>query len=65
MTVIEKLEATDSLLTVEALSKLIATSPKTLYKAVASGHLPCYRIGGAIRLEPSEVVEWLRQRHTK
>ena len=55
----------DTLLTVEALSTLASLSPKTLYKAVKRGSLPAYRIGGSIRLEPSEIVAWLRSRHTE
>jgi len=65
MTIIETLENTATLLTVEELSKLLALSPKTLYKAISAGRLPAYHIGGAKRLEPSEVAEWLHNRHSK
>jgi excisionase family DNA binding protein len=65
MTILETLKNTDTLLTVEELSRLLTLSPKTLYKAIASGKLPAYHIGGAKRLEPSEVAEWLHNRHSK
>lgn len=38
-------------------------SPKTIYKAIKTGRLPAYRLGG-IRLDPTEVATWLRSRHT-
>lgn len=64
MSLIETIESMDTLLTVESLGILLSTSPKTLYKAVKAGRLPAYRIGGSIRLDPSEVAAWLRARHT-
>jgi len=65
MTIVETIEKMDSLLTVEMLGKLLSMSEKTLYKAIRSGKLPAYRLGGSIRLEPTEVAKWLRQRSTK
>ena len=64
MNIIETIETRDTLLTVEELSRLLAMSPKTLYKAIKAGGLGAYRIGG-IRLDPHDVVDWLRKRHTK
>jgi excisionase family DNA binding protein len=58
MTIIETIENMDTLLTVEALGKLLAISPKTLYKVIKAGRLPAYRLGDSIRLEPSDVVKW-------
>lgn len=64
MSLIETIESMDTLLNIESLGILLSTSPKTLYKAVKAGRLPAFRIGGSIRLDPSEVVQWLRERHT-
>ncbi len=64
MTIIETIEKMKTLMTVETLGNLTSTSQKTLYKAVKSGRLPAYRVGGSIRLEPAEVAEWLRDRRT-
>lgn len=65
MNLLETLETRETALTVDELGRLLNTSPKTLYKAVKSGRLPAYRVGGSIRLDPTEVAEWLRSRHTK
>ena len=42
--------------TMEELSELISTSPKTLYKTIKTGKLSAYRLGG-IRLEPMEIAD--------
>ena len=63
MGILETIENMDTLMTVESLGKLLAMSPKTIYKAIKAGRLPAYRLGG-IRLDPAEVANWLRNRHT-
>lgn len=65
MSIIEKIETKENALTVEELATIVSQSPKTLYKAVKTGRLPAYRIGGSIRLDPHDVAEWLRDRRTR
>ena len=65
MNILETIENRETALTVDELGTLLNSSPKTLYKAISAGHLPAYRIGGSIRLDPHDVAEWLRDRHTK
>jgi len=65
MTLIELIESKPNALTVEELATMMSQSPKTLYKAVKTGRLPAYRLGGSIRLDPHDVAEWLRKRRTK
>ena len=65
MNIIETIENRETALTVDELGTLLNSSPKTLYKAISAGRLPAYRIGGSIRLDPHDVAEWLRDRHTK
>ncbi|HUO14342.1 MAG TPA: helix-turn-helix domain-containing protein [Verrucomicrobiae bacterium] len=65
MSIIEMIETKESALTVEELATTVSVSPKTLYKAIKSGRLPAYRLGGSIRLDPHDVAEWLRCRRTK
>ena len=65
MTVVEKIEKMDSLLTVDVLSSMLTMSEKTIYKAIKSGRLPAYHLGGSIRLEPVEVAKFLRLRSTR
>jgi excisionase family DNA binding protein len=63
MRILETLETTATLLSVEELSTLLGISVKTLYKTIKAGRLPAYRIGG-IRIDPQDVVKWMRDRHT-
>jgi len=65
MTLIEIIESKTNALTIGDLANLLNQSPKTLYKAVKSGRLPAYRVGGSIRLDPHDIAEWLRKRRTK
>jgi len=43
---------------------IVSASPKTLYKAIRAGRLPAYRVAG-IRLDPTAVAQWLRERPTR
>jgi excisionase family DNA binding protein len=63
MRILENIENLTTLLTVEELGRLLSMSPKTLYKSIKAGRLPAYRLGG-IRLDPHDVADWLRNRHT-
>lgn len=65
MSIIETVANRSTAMTIEELGTLLSQSVKTLYKAVRAGRLPAYRIGGSIRLDPTDVAEWLRNRRTK
>ena len=65
MTLIEIIESKENALTVEELATLMNQSPKTYYKAIQTGRLPAYRLGGSIRLDPQDVAEYLRKRRSK
>jgi hypothetical protein len=40
-------------------------TPQHLYRLASAGLIPCFRIEGAIRLDPQEVATWLRSRQPK
>jgi excisionase family DNA binding protein len=48
-------------LDVNGLCDLFALSREFVYKAAAKGILPCYRFGRALRFDPNEVRQWMRQ----
>jgi excisionase family DNA binding protein len=64
MTITERIEQFDTLLTPETLAKLLSVSVKTIYKWNSHG-LPYFRLRSAIRHEPSAVARWLRDREIK
>ena len=47
------------LLTVKALSQRLQITPSTLYAWAAQGKIPCRKIHGLVRFDPSEIDRWL------
>ena len=55
-----RIERRRKALTVPELAGIIGISDSKLYEFIKQGHLPSYRIGGAVRLDPALVAKWLR-----
>ena len=55
-----RIERRRKALTVAELASLIGISDSKLYEFIKQGHLPSYRIGGAVRLDPASIAKWLR-----
>jgi excisionase family DNA binding protein len=49
----------ESLLTPEAVARLLACSPKSVYAWAARGALPSVRLGRLVRFRPSEVRRFI------
>ena len=47
------------LLTVKALSQRLQITPSTLYAWASHGKIPCRKIHGLVRFDPSEIDHWL------
>jgi excisionase family DNA binding protein len=47
------------LLTVNALSQRLQIKPSTLYAWAAQGKVPCRKIHGLVRFDPTEIDHWL------
>ena len=47
------------LLTVKALSQRLQITPSTLYAWATQGKIPCRKIHGLVRFDPSEIDRWL------
>jgi excisionase family DNA binding protein len=47
------------LLTVKALSQRLQINPSTLYAWAAQGKIPCRKIHGLVRFDPTEIDRWL------
>ena len=45
--------------TAEELAELLALSKKHLYRLAKAGRIPSYRIGGAVRFDPTSTADWL------
>jgi excisionase family DNA binding protein len=59
-----RIERRRKALTVKEVAELVSLSTKQIYELVAGGHIPSYRIAGAIRFDPRRTAEWLRLQHS-
>jgi excisionase family DNA binding protein len=48
-------------LTVSELAEILNVSRAFLYRLAASGRVPSFRVGAAVRFDPSSVAAWLRK----
>jgi excisionase family DNA binding protein len=62
VTKLEQIEQRSSALKVNELAKMLQVTPQHIYRLASAGPIPCFRIEGAIRLDPHEVAEWLKSR---
>lgn len=65
MSIIETIEKRSSALRVGELARLLDVTPQHIYRLASAGLIPCFRIEGAIRLDPHEVATWLKSRQPK
>jgi excisionase family DNA binding protein len=49
-------------LVVTDIAELLSISERQVYKLVAAHRIPCFKIGGSIRFDPSAISVWLRQK---
>jgi excisionase family DNA binding protein len=62
MNLIDELEKRPGPLKVGELAVLLRVTDKHIYKMVARGQLPSFRLGAAIRIDPRAVAESLRRK---
>ena len=64
MTLIEILESREEALNAQQVAELLGLSKKQVYQMAATGKLPSFRIGKAVRFDAQDLAEWLRkQKH--
>ena len=63
MDIVDTIESHVGALTAEHLAGYLALSPKTIYSWVSQKRMPHFRLGAAVRFNPSEIVEWLREHY--
>ena len=49
-------------LVVTDIAELLSISERKVYILVAEQRIPCFKIGGSIRFDPSAISAWLRQK---
>ena len=65
MRLIEILEGRKQALRVSEVANLFSVTPQHIYKMAASGKLPSFRIAGAIRFDPQDLVNWLKAKQNQ
>ncbi|MDR5729794.1 MAG: helix-turn-helix domain-containing protein [Terriglobia bacterium] len=65
MTIIEQIEQRSSALKVNELANILQVTPQHIYRLASQGLIPCFRIEGAIRLDPQELAIWLKSKQPK
>jgi len=54
-----------SLMTMEEVAKYLRLSVKQIQRLVASGEIPCSRVGGQLRFLKARIDEWVREHEMK
>ena len=62
MDLADSLEKRATALTVADVAALLNISERQVYKLAAEGRIPCFKIGGSVRFDPSAFAAWLRQK---
>src|SRR5579871_1910293 len=62
MTLIEILESRKEALNAQQVAELLGLSKKQVYEMAATGKLPSFRIGKAVRFDAQDLAEWLRRK---
>jgi excisionase family DNA binding protein len=56
------LEKRTTALKASEVARLLSISPTQAYRLAESGRIPCFRVGTAVRFDPSDLAVWLRAR---
>ena len=62
MTILEQIEQRSSALRVNEFAEMLQVTPQHIDLLASASLIPCFRIEGAIHLDPQEVAAWLRSR---
>lgn len=63
MSLVEVVRQKQEALRVRDLAQLLGVSPQQIYKMAAKGEIPSFRVANAVRFDPNETAEWLRERY--
>ena len=61
MTLIERIQSREALLTLNEVAALLGSHPQTLYKACRKGKMPHLKHGGRIKFDPASLASFLQR----
>lgn len=59
---VERLKASKSALKARDLAEIFGVTQQHIYKVAAKGVIPSFRVGAAVRFDPSAVADWLKEK---
>ena len=59
---VERLKASKSALKARDLAEIFGVTQQHIYKLAAKGVIPSFRVGAAVRFDPSAVADWLKEK---
>ena len=63
MSLVEIVREKQEALRVRDVAQLLGVSPQQIYKMAAKGEIPSFKIANAVRFDPQETADWLKQRY--
>lgn len=56
---------TDEIMTVKEVASYLKVAEKTAYRLASQGELPCFKVGGSLRFEKSDIEKWINEKKGK
>jgi len=63
MSLVEVVREKQEALRVRDLARLLGVSPQQIYKMAASGEIPSFKVANAVRFDPYDTAEWLKEKY--
>ena len=63
MSLVEVVREKQEALRVRELAQLLGVSPQQIYKMAARGEIPSFKVANAVRFDPHETADWLKDKY--
>ena len=63
MSLVDVVREKQEALRVRDLAQLLGVSQQQIYKMAASGEIPSFKVANAVRFDPHETAEWLKEKY--
>ena len=63
MSLVEILRGKQEALRVRELAQVLGVSQQQIYKMAAKGEIPSFKVANAVRFDPQETAEWLKEKY--
>jgi excisionase family DNA binding protein len=63
MSLVDVVREKQEALRVRDLAQLLGVSQQRIYKMAASGEIPSFKVANAVRFDPHETAEWLKEKY--